>query len=146
MASRLGLPTTDADRFPDANYGTSTTLAGSSNSSTVSFPRSFSRTDCRRAPGAGRGRSSPRTRHRIGARLSLNYGVRYNRKLAPYSLTSTQPLLVDFEALQILKTLPTGSRLWDTSWSLAPRIAAGYQLSGTSGRGDHAPRRMGGDV
>jgi hypothetical protein len=72
---------------------------------------------------------------RISPRLSLNYGLRYSVRPAPVSLTKTQPLLLNIDALPQLEPLSTGTRLWNTSWTnIAPQAAVKYQLSAIAGR------------
>jgi len=73
-------------------------------------------------------------------RLTLDYGVRYRVAPAPSSVTSTQPVLINYEALS--RPLPLSraeelprSRLWNTSWTdLEPRVAATWQMRATPGR------------
>jgi hypothetical protein len=72
---------------------------------------------------------------RVSPRLSLSYGLRYSVQPAPVSLTKTEPLLFNIDALPQLEPLPTGARSWNTSWTnIAPRAAVRYQLSATAGR------------
>jgi hypothetical protein len=66
---------------------------------------------------------------RVSPRLSLNYGLRYSVKPAPFSRTELTPFLVDFDSLTP-NELPVreDGPLWNTSLSnVAPRVAATYQ-------------------
>lgn len=71
---------------------------------------------------------------RLTPRLSIDAGLRYRIQPAPTSGIAEQPLLIDYEALPEMRTLPAGSALWATSWTdLAPHVGATYQLGTTAG-------------
>jgi hypothetical protein len=79
---------------------------------------------------------------RVSKRFSLNYGVRYTVEPAVSSGNGTEPFLLDPTELDDPKALPTGTRLWNTSWgNIAPRVSATYQFGGASG---HATTVRGG--
>lgn len=72
---------------------------------------------------------------RVSPRLSLNFGLRYSVKPAPFSRNDSHPYLFDFNSLTP-DELPTrqDGPLWDTSWSdIAPRIALTYQIRSKAG-------------
>ena len=65
---------------------------------------------------------------RTSPRLSLNFGLRYSVKPAPFSGTELTPYLVDFNSLKPNEASDAEEGpLWNTSWSdIAPRVAATY--------------------
>jgi len=72
---------------------------------------------------------------RILPRLTLDYGLRYRVAPAPFSVTQTQPLLIQFETLPRIEPLSRGSRLWNTaSTDLEPHVAAAWQMRASPGR------------
>jgi hypothetical protein len=71
---------------------------------------------------------------RLMPRVELSYGVRYAVAPAPRSLTGTQPLLFDIDALPQLQPLPSGASMWETSWhDLSPRVMGTYQMVAAAG-------------
>ncbi len=69
---------------------------------------------------------------RVGQRLSVDYGVRYELKPAPTSATGLEPLLINYEALPTIEFLQEGTPLWKAGWgNLAPQVGATYQLRTT---------------
>lgn len=69
---------------------------------------------------------------KVSRRVSLGLGLRYSVRPAPTSRNGTQPVLVDYDALPLVRPRPSGARLWDTSWrDVAPQISGTYELRTT---------------
>lgn len=64
----------------------------------------------------------------LAPRLQLNAGVRLSRIPPPRSRNGIEPTLLRYDALPAVEELPSGSQLWQTPTTVAPRIGVAYQL------------------
>jgi hypothetical protein len=63
----------------------------------------------------------------LAQRLQLNAGVRLSRIPPPRSGNEIEPTLLRYAALPTVEELPSGSQLWSTATTVAPRIGVAYQ-------------------
>jgi len=73
---------------------------------------------------------------RVGSRITLDVGARWDVNPPPSEANGNSPLAVDqIDNYATIRLAPAGTRLWKTRLgNVAPRLGASYQLNNTPGR------------